>query len=92
MESTAREFTRNFRKLRAVAALGKTVRVAAPGGIYLVTPDNPKKPAPRCSPRSSDKTAKVFSAIPAPTLSKPVKTGPAWLGRIEPAAIRLRIR
>lgn len=43
METTAREFTRNFRKLRAVAARGKTVRVTAPEGIYLFTLDKPKK-------------------------------------------------
>lgn len=37
METTAREFTRNFRKLRAVAARGKTVRVTAPEGVYVFT-------------------------------------------------------
>ena len=37
METTARDFTRNFRKLRAVAARGKTVRVTAPEGVYLFT-------------------------------------------------------
>ena len=35
METTAREFARNFRKLRAIAARGKTVRVRAPDGVYL---------------------------------------------------------
>ena len=35
MVTTAREFTRNFRKLRAVAARGKTVRVTAPEGVYV---------------------------------------------------------
>ena len=35
METTAREFTRNFRKLRAVAARGKTIRVTAPEGVYV---------------------------------------------------------
>lgn len=35
--TTAREFTRNFRKLRAIAARGKTVRVTAPEGVYLFT-------------------------------------------------------
>lgn len=43
METTAREFARNFRKLRAVAARGKTVRVTAPEGIYLFTLEKPKK-------------------------------------------------
>ena len=35
METTAREFIRNFRKFRATAARGKTVRVKAPEGVYL---------------------------------------------------------
>ncbi len=35
METTAREFARNFRKLRAVAARGKIVRVTAPEGVYI---------------------------------------------------------
>ena len=35
MDTTAREFTRNFPKLRAAAARGKTVRVKAADGIYL---------------------------------------------------------
>lgn len=35
METTAREFTRNFPKLRAIAARGKIVRVTAPEGVYL---------------------------------------------------------
>ncbi len=35
METTARDFTRNFRRLRAIAARGKTVRVTAPEGVYL---------------------------------------------------------
>lgn len=35
METTARDFTRNFRKLRAAAARGRTVRVTAPEGTYL---------------------------------------------------------
>ena len=37
METTARDFARNFRKLRAVAARGKIVRVTAPEGVYLFT-------------------------------------------------------
>jgi hypothetical protein len=43
METTAREFTRNFRKLRAVAARGKTVRVTAPDGVYLFTREKAHK-------------------------------------------------
>ena len=43
METTAREFARNFKRLRAVAARGKTVRVTAPEGIYLFTLEKPKK-------------------------------------------------
>ena len=43
METTAREFARNFRKLRAVAARGKTVRVSAPEGVYLFTREQPAK-------------------------------------------------
>ncbi len=43
METTAREFTRNFRKLRAAAARGKTVRVKAPEGFYLFTREKPAK-------------------------------------------------
>src|SRR2546422_450331 len=43
METTAREFARNFRKLRAVAARGKTVRVKAPEGVYLFTREKPAK-------------------------------------------------
>lgn len=35
MTTTAREFTRKFREIRAVAARGKTVRVTAPEGVYL---------------------------------------------------------
>lgn len=33
--TTAREFTRKFREIRAIAARGKTVRVTAPEGVYL---------------------------------------------------------
>jgi len=43
METTAREFTRKFRALRAVAARGKTVRVKAPEGFYLFTREKPAK-------------------------------------------------
>ncbi|MBI2813529.1 MAG: hypothetical protein HYX71_04540 [Opitutae bacterium] len=43
METTAREFTRNFRTLRAAAARGKTVRVKAPEGFYLFTREKPAK-------------------------------------------------
>ena len=43
METTAREFARNFRKLRAAAARGKTVRVKAPEGVYLFTREKPAK-------------------------------------------------
>ena len=46
METTAREFARNFRKLRAAAARGKTVRVRAPDGVYLFMRE---KPAKTCS-------------------------------------------
>lgn len=35
MTTTAREFTRKFREIRAVAARGKIVRVTAPEGVYL---------------------------------------------------------
>lgn len=41
METTAREFTRNFRKLRAIAARGKTVRVTAPDGVFLFQRERP---------------------------------------------------
>lgn len=43
METTAREFARNFRKIRAAAARGKTVRVKAPEGVYLFTREKPAK-------------------------------------------------
>lgn len=43
METTAREFARNFRKLRAAAARGKTVRVKAPDGVYLFMREKPAK-------------------------------------------------
>jgi hypothetical protein len=43
MDTTAREFARNFRKLRAAAARGKTVRVKAPEGVYLFTRERPTK-------------------------------------------------
>lgn len=43
METTAREFTRKFRALRAAAARGKTVRVKAPEGFYLFTREKPAK-------------------------------------------------
>lgn len=33
--TTAREFTRKFRELRAIAARGKPVRVTAPEGVYI---------------------------------------------------------
>ncbi len=43
MDTTAREFARNFRKLRALAARGKTVRVKAPEGVYLFIREKPAK-------------------------------------------------
>ena len=43
METIAREFTRNFRKLRALAAHGKIIRVKAPEGVYLFTREKPAK-------------------------------------------------
>lgn len=43
METTAREFTRNFRKLRAVAARGKTVRVTAPEGVYVFSREKSRR-------------------------------------------------
>ena len=43
METTAREFTRNFRKLRAVAARVKTVRVTAPEGVYVLSREQSHK-------------------------------------------------
>ena len=43
METTAREFARNFRKLRAVAARGKTVRVTAPEGVYVFTREKTRR-------------------------------------------------
>lgn len=43
METTAREFTRNFRKLRAVAARGRTVRVTAPEGVYVFSREKAHK-------------------------------------------------
>jgi hypothetical protein len=43
METTAREFARNFRKLRAVAARGKTVRVNAPEGVYVFSREKTHK-------------------------------------------------
>ncbi len=43
METTAREFARNFRKIRAAAARGRTVRVKAPEGVYLFTRERPAK-------------------------------------------------
>jgi hypothetical protein len=43
METTAREFARNFRQHRAQAARGKTVRVKAPEGVYLFTREKPTK-------------------------------------------------
>ena len=45
METTAREFARNFRKIRAAAARGKVVRVKAPEGDYIFTRE---KPAQTC--------------------------------------------
>ena len=35
MTTTAREFTRKFREIRAIAARGRTVRVTAPEGVYV---------------------------------------------------------
>ena len=35
MTTTARDFTRRFREIRAIAARGKTVRVTAPEGVYV---------------------------------------------------------
>ncbi len=35
MTTTARDFTRKFREIRAIAARGKTVRVTAPEGVYV---------------------------------------------------------
>lgn len=43
MTTTAREFTRNFRKLRAVAARGTAVRVTAPEGIYVFSRERSHK-------------------------------------------------
>jgi hypothetical protein len=43
METTAREFARNFRRLRAAAARGKIVRVKAPDGVYLFMREKPAK-------------------------------------------------
>ena len=43
METTAREFIRNFRKFRTIAARGKTVRVKAPEGVYLFAREQPAK-------------------------------------------------
>jgi hypothetical protein len=43
METTARDFTRNFRKLRAMAARGKTVRVTAPEGVYVFVREQTNK-------------------------------------------------
>lgn len=43
METTAREFTRSFRKLRAVAARGKVVRVTAPEGVYVFSREKTRK-------------------------------------------------
>lgn len=43
METTAREFARNFRKIRAAAARGRTVRVKAPEGVYLFTRETPAR-------------------------------------------------
>lgn len=43
METTAREFARNFRKLRAAAARGRTVRIKAPEGVYLFMREKPAK-------------------------------------------------
>ena len=35
MTTTARDFTRRFREIRAIAGRGKTVRVTAPEGVYV---------------------------------------------------------
>lgn len=43
METTAREFARNFRKIRAAAARGKVVRVKAPEGVYIFTREKPTR-------------------------------------------------
>ena len=36
MTTTAREFTRSFREIRAIAGRGKLLRVTAPEGVYVV--------------------------------------------------------
>jgi hypothetical protein len=43
MTTTARDFARNFRKLRAVASRGTTVRVTAPEGVYVFTRERSHK-------------------------------------------------
>jgi hypothetical protein len=43
MTTTAREFTRKFREIRALAARGKTVRVTAPEGVYLFQQEKTRK-------------------------------------------------
>ena len=43
MTTTAREFTRKFRAIRAIAARGKTVRVTAPEGVYVFTREKSRK-------------------------------------------------
>jgi hypothetical protein len=35
MTTTAREFTRRFKEIRAIAGRGKPVRVTAPEGVYV---------------------------------------------------------
>ena len=41
--TTAREFTRKFREIRAIAACGTTVRVTAPEGVYVFTREKTHK-------------------------------------------------
>ena len=41
--TTAREFTRKFREIRAIAARGKTVRVTAPEGVYVFARESSRK-------------------------------------------------
>jgi hypothetical protein len=37
METTTREFARNFARYRRVAARGEPVRISAPDGVFLLT-------------------------------------------------------
>jgi hypothetical protein len=43
MDTTVCEFVRNFRRLRAAAARGRTVRVKARDGVYLFLREKPAK-------------------------------------------------